>query len=705
MKKLPLFFFLLMTECLHAQKILPLKPYPAPQRGDWTDNYFQQKISDPYQWLEDDRSQATAAWVEQENAVTLDYLKNIPQRPQVARELNEIWNFTKYSSPTKEGKYCLYYKNDGLQNQSVLYIQEGWKGTPRELINPNKLNEKGTTALGSVVLSRNQKYCAYSVSEAGSDWQEIHVKDVKSGAMLNDVIRFSKFSSISWKGDEGFYYSGYDRPDEKLKYSAKTEFQKIFYHIIGKPQAEDKLIYEDKQHPLMYKSVALSEDQRWLMLDLSQGTDGSELRYFDLKDPVQKEFKLLSPGFKYNQAVIENLDGKFLVLTNQGAPNYRLVLIDPLHTEEKAWINLIPEKEYKLESVHVVGEKIICTYLQNASSKVEIYNLKGGFESNLALPGIGTVSGFEGTRKDDHTFYTFTSFNVPPTIYTYDLKTESSEVFRESALSRDPMPTVVKQIWFTSKDGTKVPMFLYFREDIDLSRGPHPVMLYGYGGFNISLTPTFSIPMSYFVQKGGIYVSVSLRGGGEFGEKWHQMGMLKNKQNVFDDFISAAEYLIKNNITIPGKLAIHGRSNGGLLVGACMTQRPDLFKVALPGVGVLDMLRYHKFTVGWGWAVEYGSSDVKDQFDYLIRYSPLHNLKPGTSYPATMITTGDHDDRVVPAHSFKFAATLQQANRGPNPMLIRIDTQAGHGAGKPTSKQINEWIDILSFTMYHLGMK
>lgn len=705
MKNWPLLLLLLMPDCLNAQKTIPLKPYPVVKRGDAVNNYFQREIADPYQWLEDDRSTATAAWVEQQNAVTFDYLKRIPQRAQVNRELSSMWDYVKYSVPVKEGKYYLFYKNDGLQNQSVLFIQEGWKGTAREFINPNKLNEKGTSSLGSVVLSRNQKYCAYSVSDAGSDWQSIYVKDVKSGAMLNDVIRYCKFSSISWKGDEGFYYSGYDKPDEKSKFSAKTEYQKIFYHVIGKPQSEDKLIYEDKQNPLMYKGIALSEDQRWLMLSLSKGTDGNELRYFDLKDAAQKEFKMLSPGFTLNQDFIETIDGKFLVLTNQGAPNYRLVLIDPLHTDPSAWKTLVPEKSYKLESAHIVGEKIICTYLQNASSKIEIYNLNGGFESNLALPGIGTVTGFEGTRKDDHTFYTFTSFNAPPTIYKYDLKTEASEVFKESALTQDPMPTIVKQVWFTSRDGTKVPMFLYFREDLDLGNGPHPVMLYGYGGFNISLTPSFSIPMSYFVQKGGIYASVSLRGGGEFGETWHIQGMLKRKQTVFDDFISAAEYLINKKITSPQKLAIHGRSNGGLLVGACMTQRPDLFKVALPGVGVLDMLRYHKFTVGWGWTVEYGSSDNKDQFDFLIKYSPLHNLRQGTSYPATLITTADHDDRVVPAHSFKFASTLQQMNSGPNPMLIRIETQAGHGAGKPTSKQIDEWTDILSFTMFHLGMR
>lgn len=695
---------MLMTTLVNAQqKITSIKP-PVAKKGTVVDTYFNKKINDPYRWLEDDNSTETAAWVKKENEATHDYLSKIPFRGQVNKELSNMWNFVKYSNPFKEGEYYLFYKNDGLQNQSVLYIQKGINGDPSEFLNPNTMNAAGTSSLGSVVLSKNQKLCAYSVSNAGSDWQDIYVMDVESKSKLKDVINYSKFSGIAWKGDEGFYYSGYDKPDEKNKFSAKTEFQKIFFHKIGTAQSEDQLIYEDKEHPLRYKGVGISEDERWLMMSLSEGTDGSELQFLDLNNPAQKEFSMLSKGFDINQDFIDNIDGQFYVYTNYMAPNYKVVSIDPNNPDPSAWKTIIPEKENKLDGVHHVGDKLFCSYLVNACSKVDIWSLNGSFESTVKLPGLGTVTGFEGGKKDDHTFYTYTSYNVPSTIFKYDLKTGQSDYFKQPNTEVNFSNTVVEQIWFTSKDGTKVPMFVYHRKDVDLKKGPLPVLLYGYGGFNISLTPGFSIPMSYFVQKGGVYVSVSLRGGSEFGEKWHQAGMLDKKQNVFDDFIGAAEYLIKNNITSKEKLAIHGRSNGGLLVGACMTQRPDLYKVALPGVGVLDMLRYHKFTVGWGWAVEYGSSDKQKDFYYLMKYSPLHNIRKGTKYPATMITTADHDDRVVPAHSFKFAATLQEANASDQPMLIRIDTQAGHGAGKPTSKQIDEWSDVLSFTMYHLGV-
>ena len=712
MKRAILIPIILMTTQLIAQRPIRaitdfLKP-PVARKEDVKDNYFKKEIKDPYRWLEDDNSTETAEWVANENASTYDYLKNIPFKNFVNNDLKGMWNYVKYSNPSKEGPYLLYYKNDGLQNQSVLYIQKDGSDVVEELINPNTLDAAGTSSLGSVVFSRNKKHCAYSVSKAGSDWQDIYVMDVESKKLLNDVIKYSKFSNIAWKGDEGFYYSGYDQPNEKNKFSAKTEFQKIFFHKIGTPQKEDQLIYQDQKHPLMYKSVAITEDEQWLMLSLSEGTDGNELQCMNIRNQTQiSNFALLSKGFDINQDFIDNVDGKFLVYTNYKAPNYKVVSIDPQNPQPNNWITLIPEKENKLDGVHRVGDKLICNYLVNACSKADVYSLNGKFESTIVLPGLGTVSGFEGGRGDNTTFYTFTSYNVPPAIYKYDLITNQSELFRKPEVKADLDNTVVEQRWFTSKDGTKVPMFIYHRKDIDINKEKHPVLLYGYGGFNISLTPSFSIPMSYFVQHGGVYVSVSLRGGSEFGEKWHQAGMLENKQNVFDDFIGAAEYLIGKGITTRDLLAIHGRSNGGLLVGACMTQRPDLFKVALPGVGVLDMLRYHKFTVGWGWVVEYGSSENEKDLDYLIKYSPLHNVKQGTHYPATMITTGDHDDRVVPAHSFKFAATLQEANAyaADNPILIRIDTQAGHGAGKPTSKQIDEWSDILSFTMYHLKMR
>ncbi len=689
---------------IFAQQNIPMRTIETPTSAT-NDVYFGQTISDPYRWLEDDNSPATTQWVKEQNLMTENYLKNLQNRPFVFNQLKLMWNYTKYSSPFKEGDYYLFYKNDGLQNQSVLFIQKGLEGEPTEFLNPNTMNDKGTSSLGSIVLSKNQKLCAYSVSNAGSDWQEIYIMDVITHKHLMDTIRYSKFSGISWIGDEGFYYSGYDKPlNEAEKYSAKTEYQKIFFHKIGTTQEKDKMIYEDKEHPLRYKGAFVTEDQRWLMLSLSEGTDGSELQYIDLKNSVQQEFKLLCKGFSINQDFVDNVDGKFLIFSNWNAPNYQVLMIDPNVPEEKNWKTLIPEQENKLDGITRVGNKLFCKYLVNACSKVDVYDLKGDLLYTVQLPGLGTVSGFDGSKDDDHTFYTYTSLNTPPVIYKYDLKTNSSSLFKKPTVAADLNNTTVEQMWFTSKDGTKVPMFVYHRKDVDLTNGPHPVLLYGYGGFNISLTPSFNIPMSYFVQQGGIYVMVNLRGGSEFGEKWHQAGMLENKQNVFDDFIGAAEYLIKEGITSNEKLAIHGRSNGGLLVGACMTQRPDLFKVALPGVGVLDMLRYHKFTVGWGWVVEYGSSDNEKDFKYLIKYSPLHNVKKGITYPATMITTADHDDRVVPAHSFKFAATLQKNNSGQSPMLIRIDTQAGHGAGKSTTKQIDEWADVMTFTMYHLGI-
>lgn len=693
-----------MATSLNAQ--VAITPSDSKMVDIVADNYFGREIQDPYRWLENENSERTKQWIDRQNNSTNSYLNAISYRPVVHKQLEDMWNYEKYSSPMKRGGYYFFYKNDGLQNQSVLYIQQGLNGQPSVFLDPNKLNAKGTSALNSFEVSKNQKYAAYSVSDAGSDWQDIYVMDVATKQLLSDKILYSKFSGISWKGDEGFYYSGYDKPtNENEKYSAKTEYQKVFYHKIGTPQSADVLIYEDKDHPLRYKGTGISEDERWLMLSLSEGTDGSELQFCDLQKPGAKKFSMLMPGFAENHEFIENINGKFLVMTNHHAPNYYLAWIDPLHPEETKWTACVPEKKDKLQSAHIVGDKLFCNYLENACSRVDVYTLSGDLERTLQLPGIGTVSGFEGSRKDDHTFYTFSSFNSAPTIYKYDLNKGESTLFKQPELTFDMNNTVVEQRWYVSKDGTKVPMFLYYKKGINLTSGDNPVFLYGYGGFNIPLTPSFSIPMSYFVQQGGIYVVANIRGGSEFGEEWHRQGMLASKQNVFDDFISAAEFLIKENITNKNKIAIHGRSNGGLLVGACMTQRPDLFKVALPGVGVLDMLRYHKFTVGWGWAVEYGSSDDEKQFNYLINYSPLHNIHSGTSYPATMVTTADHDDRVVPAHSFKFAATLQENQGGTEPILIRIDTQAGHGAGKPITKQIDEWCDVLSFTMYHLKMK
>jgi prolyl oligopeptidase len=702
MKKIQFALLMMITNLANAQTVMPIS-----YKEEIQDEYFGKTIKDQYRWLENDHAEVTKSWVEEQNAYTESVLNKIPHRETVKQDLTNLWNYAKYSSPSKEGYYYLFYKNDGLQNQSVLYIQRGTKEAPTVFIDPNKLNENGTSSLGAVELSKKQKRCAYAVSNAGSDWQDIYVMDVATKKIIADKIEYTKFSGIAWVGDEGFYYSGYDKPqNDAQKFSAKTEYQKIFFHTIGTKQSQDKLIYEDKLNPLRYKGVGISDDERWLMMSVSEGTDGSELYYWDLKNKDQQAFKLLSKGFDINQDFIDVINDKFLIYTNANAPNYQLVLVDPNNPSRKKWIPFIAEKTEKLDAVSRVGNKLFCSYLEKACSKIDVYTVDGKFEKTLKLPGLGTVTGFAGSPKDNHTFYTYTSYNSPPTIYKYDITRGESTVFKNSEVKTSLDNTVVEQLWFTSKDGTKVSMFVYHRKDMPLGETPMPVLLYGYGGFNISLTPTFSIPTSYFVQQGGAYVVVNLRGGSEFGEKWHQGGMLANKQNVFDDFIGAAEYLIKQGITTNDKLAIHGRSNGGLLVGACMTQRPELFKVALPGVGVLDMLRYHKFTVGWGWAVEYGSSDAEKDFNYLIKYSPLHNIKENGMYPCTLITTADHDDRVVPAHSFKFAAALQEVNtfEGANPIVIRIDTQAGHGAGKPTSKQIDEWADVLSFTMFHLGM-
>jgi prolyl oligopeptidase len=679
--------------------------YPITKKEDVKDNYFGNIISDPYRWLEDDTSAATAAWVADQNNVTNNYLKNIPYKDQVKKDLTRMWNYEKFGSPFKKGAYYYFYKNDGLQNQSVLYRQKGLNGQPEVFLDPNTFSKDGTVSLGEVSFSSNSKYVVYSLSASGSDWQDVYIMDVASKKLISDKLEYTKFAGVTWLGDNTIYYAGYDKPlNEEKKFSNVSEYQKIFKHIIGQRQSQDKLVYEDKQHPLRYKGVGLTEDERFLTLYLSEGTDGSEILYWDLKDKTQNGFKLLLPGFKYNYTIVDNINNNLLLYTNHGAANYQLVLIDPKNPTINNWKTVIPETKEKLDNVGIVGNQIFAHYLKDASTVIKRYGLNGDYLGEVPSPAIGTMSGFGGKRSDMETFYSFSSFNTPSVIYKYDIKSNKSTIFKKVDLAFDPSNIEIKQVKFKSKDGTMVPMFLAYKKGLNLAATDNPVFLYGYGGFNISLTPSFSIPYAYFIQQGGIYAMVNLRGGSEYGEEWHSNGMLEKKQNVFDDFIGAAEYLIENKYTNKNKIAIHGRSNGGLLVGACMTQRPDLFKVALPGVGVLDMLRYHKFTVGWGWAVEYGSSEKETDFNYLIKYSPLHNLKKGTTYPATMVTTADHDDRVVPAHSFKYAAALQEAHEGPNPVLIRIDAKAGHGAGKPTSKQIEEWSDVLSFTMFNLKM-
>ena len=694
-------FFLLMT--ITTNTFSQIK-YPDTKKGNQEDNYFGTIVKDPYRWLEDDNSAETKAWVTEENLVTQNYLSRIPFRQKVKDRLKEMWNYTRYGSPFKEGDFYYYYKNDGLQNQAVLYRQKGLQAAPEIFIDPNKMSKDGTAAIQTPSFSRNYKYAVYLEAQSGSDWEVARVMNVRDKSLLNDELQFIKFSGISWKGDDGFYYSRYPQPDETEKLTSQNKNHEVFYHKIGTPQSEDVLIYEDKEHPLRIVGAWLTEDERFLTLTVSEGTSGTELLVKDMQNgSANNDFILLVKGFDTESNFIDNDGDKLLVRTNEGAPNYKVVLIDPKNPSKENWKTIIPERKELLESVSTAGNKLFLSYLQDASSRIYQTDYKGYKAKEIQLPGIGTASGFGGHHSDREIFYTYSSFDYPAAIFRYDINTNKSSLFRKSEAKVDADSYQTIQSFCTSKDGTKVPMFITYKKGLKLD-GNNPVLMYAYGGFNIAMTPGFSISNAFFIDQGGVYVEVNLRGGSEYGETWHKQGMLQNKQNVFDDFIAAAQFLIDKKYTNPAKLAMRGGSNGGLLIGAVMTQRPDLFKVAIPQVGVMDMLRYYKFTIGWAWATEYGRSDNKEDFENLIKYSPLQNLKPGIKYPATLVTTADHDDRVVPAHSFKFAATLQADNGGSNPTLIRIETKAGHGAGKPTDKQIEEAADMWSFVMYNLGM-
>ncbi len=699
--KIPIFISLMSLSTLSYSQI----KYPDTHKSDQQDNYFGTIVKDPYRWLEDDNSAETKAWVQEENKVTQNYLSKIPFRDEVKSRLEKMWNYPKYSSPFREGTFYYFYKNDGLQNQAVLYRQKGLDGKPEVFIDPNVMSKDGTAAIGTPSFSKNKKYAVYLEAQAGSDWQEAHVMKVDDKSSLTDEVKFIKFSGTSWRGDDGFYYSRYPAPDEKSKLTTQNQFHKVYYHKLGTSQSEDVLIYEDKDHPLRTLGAGLTEDEDFLMLSKSEGTSGSELWVKDMKNNGTKnDFVLLVKGFDTEANFVDNDGDKLLVRTNADAPNYKIVLIDPKNPAKENWTIVIPERKELLESVGTAGGKLFLTYLQDASTRVYQTDYKGQLEREIKLPGIGTAGGFGGNKDDKEIFYTFSSFIYPATIYRYNIATGKTELFRKSEVKINPDDYQTIQSFFTSKDGTKVPMFITYKKGLKID-GNNPTLVYGYGGFNIPMTPGFSISNLFFIDQGGVYVVVNLRGGNEYGEAWHKGGMLQNKQNVFDDLIGATQFLIDKKYTNPNKLAVRGGSNGGLLVGAVMTQRPDLFKVALPQVGVMDMLRYHKFTIGWAWATEYGRSDKKEDFENLYKYSPLHNLKPGVKYPATLVTTADHDDRVVPAHSFKFAAQLQADNDGTNPTLIRIETKAGHGAGKPTGKQIEEAADIWSFVMYNLRME
>jgi len=679
----------------------PIK-YPVTKKVDTIDNYFGTKVADPYRWLEDDKSAETAAWVKAENAVTTDYLAKIPFRTQMKDKLDKMWNYPKYGVPFKEGKYYFFYKNDGLQNQSVLYIQEGLDGTPKVFLDPNKLSTDGTVSLEGESVSHNGKYLAYMTSLGGSDWNEAYVMDVATGKLLSDHLKWLKFSSIAWKGD-GFYYSRFDEPVAGKELTQKNENHKIYFHKVGTLQANDKLVYENKAYPDRNYGAQTTEDEQFLIVSESETTSGNGLYIRDLTK-ADSAFKQIAKGFEFDYSIIDNLGGKLYMMTNDGAPKYKLVMIDPANPDKANWETIIPEKTEVLQSVSIVNGEILAEYIKDAYSKAYIYSVDGIKTGEVQFPCIGTASGFTGKKEDKIAFYSFTSFTFPSTIYKFDVATNKSTVYYKSDIDFKTDEYETKQVFYTSKDGTLIPMFLTYKKGLVLN-GQNPTLLYGYGGFNISMTPSFSISRLLFLENGGIYAMANIRGGGEYGEEWHNAGTKLKKQNVFDDFIAAALYLIKEKYTSSEKLAIAGGSNGGLLIGACMSQRPELFKVAIPQVGVMDMLRYQKFTIGKAWSSDYGSSDDSTEFKYIYKYSPLHNLKAGTKYPATMVMTADHDDRVVPAHSFKFAATLQEKQAGTAPVLIRIESNAGHGSGKPTTKAIEEVTDMWSFIMFNLGMK
>jgi len=676
--------------------------YPETRKTDVSDEYFGTMVQDPYRWLENDTAADTEGWVKAQNEVTKTYLDQIPYRQKVEDRLTELFNYPRLSSPYRVGEYYFFYKNDGLQNQSVIYYQKGKDGDPVVFIDPNELSEDGTISVNLLGASDDNKYMAYSKSEGGSDWSKIYIREIATNEELDDELEWVKFSGAAWFED-GFYYSRYPKPEAGTELSADNKYHSIYYHKLGTPQSEDELFYRDDDNPNIYHWCDVTEDDQYLIMYAASGTDGFETYFKNLKS--DGELTVMCKGYDNKTTVIDHFEGKFYAMTDIDAPNYRVVRIDPKDYEVKKWEDLIPERSETLVNVSTAGGFLFPEYLKNATSQVFQMTYAGDEVREIEFPAPGSAGGFSGKREYTTVFYTFYSFTYPPTIFELDLKTGESKLFNRPELKFDPEDYVAKQVRYKSKDGTEIPMFIVHKKGIALD-GSNPTLLYGYGGFNVSLSPSFSTSNILFLENGGVYAMANLRGGGEFGENWHEQGMKLKKQNVFDDFIAAAEYLIDEKYTSPERLAIRGGSNGGLLVGAAMTQRPDLFAVALPAVGVMDMLRFHKFTVGKGWIPEYGCADSsKAEFESLYAYSPLHNLEQGVRYPSTLITTGDHDDRVVPAHSFKYAATLQEKHEGTNPVLIRIETDAGHGAGKPIEKIIEEQADIWSFALYEMGVK
>ena len=674
--------------------------YPETKTVKQTDDYHGIKVEDPYRWLENDNSQETKDWVDSQNKTTNQYLTQITYREKVKGRLTELWNYDKMNSLFKKGKLFFSFRNNGLQNQSVFYSQTSLLDNPVVVLDPNNLSNDGTTSLSGIAISKDGTYLAYGISKAGSDWVEIHVKNILTKEDLKDVIKWVKFSDISWKGN-GFYYSRYNEPSNEKAFTQKNEFHKVYYHELGKSQSEDILVYEDNQHPDRNFSAQVTHDENYLVIYGSESTSGQNMLIRDLSRP-QNSFIPIINNFDNEYAVMENIGNQFYVYTNYKAPKYKLVKVSLNNPSQDNWEDVLAEKDDLLEGVSFCGNKIISNYLKNVSSKLFLHTIFGKVEKEISLPGICKVNGVYSSREDDFALYSLVSFTKPEETYFYDVRVNTSKRIFKPNTPFNSNAYETKQVYYKSKDGTKISMFITHKKGIELN-GNNPCFVFGYGGFNISYTPEFRIDRAVFLEAGGIYCVPNLRGGGEYGEEWHLNGTKCKKQNVFDDFIAACDYLVENKYTSHEKLAIHGRSNGGLLIGAVMTQRPDIAKVAIPTVGVLDMLRFHLFTIGRAWSVDYGNSESKEEFECLYKYSPLHNLKKA-NYPATLILTGDHDDRVVPAHSFKFAATMQKANTDNNPTLIRVDVNAGHGSGKPTDKQIAEFADMWSFVFFNLGM-
>lgn len=679
--------------------------YPVTRTVDHVDTYHGTRVPDPYRWLEDDTSDETAKWVEAQNLVTFGYLEQIPFREQLKKRLQALYDYAKYSAPSRKGDFYFFFKNDGLQNQSVLYIQKGIDGAPEVLLDPNTWSADGTVRLGAFAPSKNAKYAVYGVSRSGSDWQELNVLDLATRKPLTDKIEWVKVSSVAWRGD-GFYYSRYPAPEKGKEYSSANENHQVYYHRLGTPQTQDELVFEDPKSPQRFHTLETTKDERFAILTVSDrgtGKQGNALFVRDLSRSDARFTPLIPTIGDDTFSVIDNVRGELLVFTDKGAPNGKVIRIDPASPAEPGWKTVLPEKPEPIENVSTAGGRLFATYMKDVTSRAYVFNLEGALENEVEMPGLGSATGFGGNIDDSFVFYTYTSFTHPTSIYRYEIGSRKSSLFRAPEIpGLDTARYETRQVFVQSRDGARVPMFLVNRKGLVLD-GSNPTLMYGYGGFNIATAPNFNSLRMALLEQGFVYASINMRGGSEYGEAWHDAGTKLKKQNVFDDFIAAAEWLIANKYTSPARLAATGGSNGGLLVGAVINQRPDLFRVAVPQVGVMDMLRFHKFTIGWNWIADYGSSDNPDEFKALYTYSPLHNIKDGGVYPATLITTADHDDRVVPAHSFKYAATLQQKASRQNPALIRIETKSGHGASNVT-KQIESTADVYAFIMHNMGL-